>query len=122
MYRWSYKNVIEQEKGETMERETNRSAERAAQAKLLAGRLLCIIGLLMLPLGAYFVSVALEFAAFTLGVVGFYLGARNLAVATLALSVVAAFVGLLWGQGYFPKLGVDAIADGLRRGLEGFGR
>lgn len=93
--------------------------ESTAQAKLLAGRLLCIGALVMLPLGAYFVSVALEFAAFALGIVGFYLGARNLATATLALSVIAAFTGLLWGQGYFPELGSDAIADGLRRGLEG---
>lgn len=91
-----------------------------AQAKLLCGRLLCVVGLVLIPPGAYFVSVAMEFATLCLGMVGFYLGARRLGVAVVALSVVAAVAGLLLGQGYIPTIvnPLESDVDGLRRGME----
>lgn len=93
-------------------------ADGAAEASLLFGRLLCVLGLVLLVPGAYFVSVAVEAMALCLGMVGFYLGARRLGVAVVALSIVAAVTGLLIGQGYIVNPFEFDVANGLRRGME----
>lgn len=90
----------------------------AAEAKLFFGRLLCVLGLVLLLPGAYFVSVAVEFVTLCFGIVGYYLGARRLGIAVVVLSVVAAVVGLLVGQGYIVNPFEFDVADGLRRGME----
>lgn len=81
------------------------SPDRASRARLLLGRLLCSAAIALVPFGAYFVSVATEFVALLLGVIGYYLGARRLGIAAVALAVAAAFVGLWWGAGRIPMWG-----------------
>ena len=89
------------------------------EAKLFFGWLLGILGLAVLPLGALFVSVAMDAVALCLGVVSYFLGARWLGIVVIVLSVLAAMVGMLIGQGYIPNiLDWDGAADGLRRGME----
>lgn len=91
----------------------------ADEAKLFFGRLLGVLGLVTLPLGALFVSVAMDAVALCLGVAGYFLGARRLGLVVVALSVLAAILGMLIGQGYIPNiLDWDGAADGLRRGME----
>ncbi len=95
---------------------TQRGAE---EAKLFFGRLLGVMGLATLPLGALFVSVAMDAIALCLGVVGYFLGARRLGIVVVVLSVLAAIVGMLIGQGYIPSVfDWNTLADGLRRGME----
>ena len=98
-------------------RETTRRG--AEEAKLVFGRLLGLGGLAMLPLGALFVSVALDAIAVCLGVVSYFLGARRLGLVVVVLAVLAAIAGLLIGQGYIPNIfDWTLVADGLRRGME----
>ena len=68
--------------------------------RALLGRALCVFGLVLAVVGAYFVSVAIEAMGIVLGVVGYYLGARALASVTILLCAAALFVGLLVGQGF----------------------
>ena len=68
----------------------------------MLGRGLCVFGLVLAVVGAYFDSMAIEAMGIVLGVVGYYLGARTLASATILLCVVAVFVGLLVGQAFVP--------------------
>lgn len=91
----------------------------AVEAKLFFGRLLGVLGLVTLPLGALFVAVAMDAVALCLGVVSYFLGARRLGIVVVVLSVLAAVVGLLIGQGYIPNIfDWTIVADGLRRGME----
>lgn len=99
--------------------ESNRTeTDGATEAKLFFGRVFCVLGLVLLLPGAYFVSVAVEFVTLCFGIVGYYLGARSLGIAVAALSIVAALVGLLVGQGYIVNPFEFDVADGLRRGME----
>ena len=77
----------------------------------LFGRVLCVAGIVLAVIGAYFVSVALGAVGIVLGVVGYALGARRLGVATVVLGVVSIFVGLLVGQGVMAG-GYDRAVDG----------
>lgn len=83
------------------------SREGASAARLLLARALCVVALGLVLFGAYFVSVATEVVALLLGAVGYLLGARRLGLVTLALAVVAAFVGLWWGAGRIPMFGAE---------------
>lgn len=83
------------------------SNERTAQTRLFLGRVLCLLALGLVLSGAYFVSVAAEFLALFMGMIGYYLGARRLGVVIAVLAVAAAFVGLWWGAEYVPMLGTD---------------
>lgn len=89
-----------------------RSTERGRQVKLLAGRISCIIGLL-LGLGGIVAAFFGGGAGITpgavgaaLGVLGYFLGTRRLATATVLLCVAALFFGLAASQGLVP--GVEA--------------
>ena len=80
----------------------------------LPGRVLCVAGILLALIGAYFVSVALGAAGIILGVVGYALGTRRLGAATVVLGVASIFVGLLVGQG--------VVADSYDRAVDGWFR
>lgn len=84
------------------------------QVKLLAGRILSILGLL-LALGGI-VSVLLSSTAASadisegavaslLGVVGYFLGSRRLGLATVVVAVLAVVFGLAATQGVIPGSG-----------------
>ena len=47
------------------------------------------------PVGIYFVSIALEFVGIIFGIVGYTLGARRLGGLSVVLCAVAIFLGLL---------------------------
>lgn len=83
------------------------SRDRSMQARLFVGRVLCVVALGLILSGAYFVSVATEFLALFVGMIGYYLGARRLGVAAAALAVAAAFAGLWWGAEYVPMSRTD---------------
>lgn len=91
--------------------------DRSGVDKVFFGRALCLFGLALAALGAYFVSMATEAVGIALGVAGYYLGARTLASATILLCVGATFVGLLVGQGYIPGP-YDADADGIKETIQ----
>ena len=74
-------------------------------------RVLCVAGLILAAIGAYFVSVALGAVGIVLGVVGYALGARRLGAATVVLGVASIFVGLLAGQGVMAG-SYDRAVDG----------
>ena len=87
-------------------------AGREEQVKLLAARIVCGVGLLLgvggivaalLGGGANISAGALGAA---LGILGYFLGARGLATATVLLCVAAIFFGLAASQGLIP--GVEA--------------
>ena len=92
--------------GEKME------AGREEQVKLLAARIVCGVGLLLgvggivaaLFGGGANISAGALGAA--LGILGYFLGARRLATATVVLCVAAIFFGLAASQGMIP--GIEA--------------
>ena len=75
------------------------------------GRVLCVPGLVLAVIGAYFVSVALGAGGIVLGVAGYTLGTRRLGAATVVLGVASIFVGLLVGQGVMAG-SYDRAVDG----------
>jgi hypothetical protein len=77
----------------------------------MLGRVLCVTGIVLAVIGAFFVSVALGAASIILGVVGYALGARRLAVITVVLGTISIFVGLLVGQGVMAG-SYDRAVDG----------
>ena len=87
----------------------NRARNKDGSA--LLGRLLCVAGIILALIGAYFVSVALGAVGVVLGVVGYFVGARRLGVAAVVLGVVSIFVGLLVGQGVMAGA-YDRAVDG----------
>lgn len=90
--------------------ERNETREGAGATKLLLGRLLAGIGLILcVPVGAYFTSIAIESVGIVLGIASYAFGARRLGKITIVLSVVAMFVGLLIGQGVLPGSYDEAV-------------
>ena len=80
---------------------------------LLAGRLACIVGLVIgiLSMGAVFLfdssaNVSAPALGAALGVFGYFMGTRRLATITVLLCVAALFLGLAASQGLIP--GIDA--------------
>ncbi len=73
--------------------------KRTGAKGVLLGRVLCMVGVILAIIGAFFVSIATEGIAIALGLAGYFLGARILGVKTIVLSVVGMFLGLLAGQG-----------------------
>lgn len=72
---------------------------RETGAGRTVGRVLSIIALVFcFPLGVYFASIATEFVGIVLGVVGYGLGARRLAVLAVVLCTAAVFLGLIVGE------------------------
>ena len=82
----------------------------------LLGRVLCVAGIILALIGAYFVSVALGAIGIVLGVAGYALGSRRLGTATVVLGVVSIFVGLLVGQGVMAGA-YDRAVDGWFRNI-----
>lgn len=62
------------------------------------GRILSIVGLLLLPVAFSVVSVALEAVSIGLGATGCMLGSRRLGTATVVLAVVVMLVSFLTQQ------------------------
>ncbi len=87
------------------------------QVTLLAGRVSCLVGLLLgiggiaavLFGGGANISPGAVGAA--LGILGYFLGSRRLGTATVLICVAALFFGLAASQGLIP--GVDATDHGL---------
>ncbi len=94
-----------------------RVAGRERQVTLLAGRVSCLVGLLLgiggiaavLFGGGANISPGAVGAA--LGILGYFLGSRRLGTATVLICVAALFFGLAASQGLIP--GVDATDRGL---------
>ncbi len=92
-------------------------AGREQQVTLLAGRVSCILGLLLgvggivaaLFGGTANVSIGAVGAA--LGILGYFLDSRRLGTVTVLLCVAALFFGLAASQGLIP--GIDASDRGL---------
>lgn len=95
----------------------NTNSEREDQAKLLAGRISCVIGVLfavygvVIVLGGGAASVTSGVIGAGLGILGYFLGSRSLGTATIIFSVVVLFFGLAASQGLIP--GLDASDRGL---------
>ncbi|CAN5809833.1 hypothetical protein BH18ACT11_BH18ACT11_07580 [soil metagenome] len=100
--------------------EDHTSPDRAWQAKLLGGRISCIIGLL-LAVGQVFAALLGAGANITAGalgiglcILGYYLDARKLATATVVLCAAAIIFGLAASQGFIPSIAPSdhALPDG----------
>ncbi len=78
------------------------------------GRALSLVALVFcIPVGLYFVSIAVEFVGIILGVVGYALGARRLGGLAVVLCTVTVFLGLLMAQGVIPG-SYDEIVNGIK--------
>ncbi len=92
-----------------------RGTGRERQVMLLAGRISCLLGLLLgvggivaaLLGGTANVSVGAVGAA--LGILGYFLGSRRLGTVTVLLCVAALFFGLAASQGLIP--GIEPAAE-----------
>jgi hypothetical protein len=84
---------------------------RKGTAKLLGGRISCIVGILFGAGGILFAilgasaNVSAGAVGAALGVLGYFLGARRLGVATIVLSVVAVFFMAAASTGLIPGVG-----------------
>ena len=78
----------------------------------MSGWAACAVGLSCALWGLLSISVAYEALGVVLGVVGYALGARRLATATVVVPVVLLVVVLAAAQGYVP--GVEASDPGAR--------
>ena len=82
------------------------------------GRALSAVALVFcVPVGIYFVSIAVEFVGLLRGVLGYALGARKLGWLAVVLCTAAMFLGLLIGQGVMAGA-YDRAVDGVFRFLE----
>ncbi len=94
-----------------------RGAGREHQVMLLAGRISCVLGLL-LGLGGIAAallgggaSISPGAVGAALGILGYFLGSRRLGTVTVLLCVAALFFGLAASQGLIP--GIEASDRGL---------
>ena len=78
----------------------------------MSGWAACAVGLFCTLGGLLSISVAYEALGVVLGVVGYALGARRLAAATVVVSVVLLVAVLAAAQGYVP--GIEASDPGAR--------
>lgn len=83
----------------------------------LLGRVLCMVGIALALIGAYFVSIALGAVGIALGVAGYYLGPQNLGRVAIVLGVVSIFVGLFMGQGVIPG-SYDEEVNGIKETIQ----
>ena len=86
------------------------SKKREQRARLLVGRLSCLIGVLLgsgcvvsALLGAR-PNVSAAVVGIGLGVVGYFLGARRLATVTVVLGVAALLIGMATIEGLIPGI------------------
>jgi hypothetical protein len=89
---------------------------RKGLAKLLAGRISCIVGILFGAGGILFAllgasaNVSAGAVGTALGILGYFLGARRLGAATIVLGVVAVFFMAAASTGLIP--GVAPLGHG----------
>ena len=87
-------------------------ASREDQAKLLGGRICCLIGILfgvggiVAALFGGTANVSIGAVGAALGVLGYFLGANRLGTATIVICIFALFFGLAASIGYIP--GIEA--------------
>ena len=85
-------------------------------AKLLGGRISCVVGILFGAGGILFAllgasaNVSAGAVGAALGILGFFLGARRLGAATIVLGVIAIFVMAAASTGLIP--GVTPVGHG----------
>jgi hypothetical protein len=91
--------------------EGDAEANRGQRAKLLGGRLSCLVGLLLATGQAYytlFLDGGANISAGILGIafciLGYYLDSRKLATATVVLCVASILFGLAASQGLLPGI------------------
>lgn len=85
---------------------------RAESARAFFATVMCVLGLLLalgvlistLVAGGSFGVVSAAAIGIALGVLGYFLGARRLATATIIVSVVTLFLGIAATQGVIPGL------------------
>lgn len=102
---------------------------RARSVKSFLGLISCVLGILFAVLGfvsplvvgpALAADISLQVIGALLGVVGYFLGARRLAVATIVLCVLSFLFGLAASQGLIPGFeGQDRGIPGQEPGAEG---
>ncbi|MDP8926791.1 MAG: hypothetical protein M3M97_07760 [Actinomycetota bacterium] len=97
---------------------TEGADRRGLGRSLFPARALCVVGVSIAVVGAFFVSVATDVLGMLLGAVGYYLGSRVFGVVVIILSVVTLFIGLLAGQGVLPG-SYDEIVNGYMRPSSG---
>ena len=89
---------------------------RKGTAKLLGGRICCIVGILFGAGGILFAllgasaNVSSGAVGAALGVLGYFLGARRLGTATIVLGVIAIFFMAAAAAGLIP--GVEPLGHG----------
>jgi hypothetical protein len=99
-----------------MSEDVSKSEERANVAKLLGGRICCLVGLLLGAGGILFAllgasaNVSAGAVGLALGVLGYFLGARRLGAATVGLGIVAVFFMAAASTGLIP--GVTPVGHG----------
>jgi hypothetical protein len=99
-----------------MSEEVGTKEERANLAKLLGGRICCLVGLLFGVGGILFAllgasaNVSAGAVGLALGVLGYFLGARRLGAATVVLGIVAVFFMAAASTGLIP--GVAPVGHG----------
>jgi hypothetical protein len=87
--------------------------QRKEAAKSFFALVVCVVGILLGLVGlvtpfftgpATTADVSIQAVGILLGIVGYYLGARRLAIAAIALCIVAIFFGLAASQGFVPGI------------------
>ena len=85
--------------------------QRKEAAKSFFALVVCVVGILLGLVGlvtpfftgpATTADVSVQAVGILLGIVGYYLGTRRLAIAAVALCIVAIFFGLAASQGLIP--------------------
>ena len=88
--------------------DVGRGEGREGTAKLLLGRISCIVGLLFGGGGILFALLGASAnvsAGAVLGILGYFLGVRRLGVATIVLGVVTVFFMAAASTGLIPGIG-----------------
>ncbi|HLL57169.1 MAG TPA: hypothetical protein VK359_04525 [Rubrobacteraceae bacterium] len=85
--------------------------QRKEAAKSFFALVVCVVGILLGLVGfitpffmgpATTADVSMQAVGIVLGILGYYLGVRRLAIAAVALCIVAIFFGLAASQGFVP--------------------
>jgi hypothetical protein len=90
--------------------DVGRGEGREGTAKLLLGRISCIVGLLFGGGGILFtlfgasINVSAGAVGAVLGILGYFLGAGRLGTVTIVVSIVTLFLGIAATQGVIPGL------------------
>lgn len=71
-------------------------------ARVLFGRVLCVIGLIFAAVGAVGVDMSFEAIGIVMGALGYAMGANRLGAITVVLSTATLILLLAASQGYIP--------------------